>query len=176
MAEAEKVLLAALDAGAAERGDTYALYNLALARYAQGKFEAALDPARGVLEAAIEDSRRHGSATALTREAIGWAHGPFDIPADVLDAWRTAGGRGAADREAWERLCRKGMAVDYSWHASAGSYLELYRLVIRRAEEAMRAAAAPPPPPPSPPASQGPAPGPRRPTSRPGQPRRRPRR
>lgn len=70
MAEAEVVLLAALDAGAAARGDTYALYNLALARYAQGKFEAALDPARGVLEAAIEDSRRHGSATALTRDAI----------------------------------------------------------------------------------------------------------
>ena len=35
------------------------------------------------------------------REALGWAHAPFEIPADVLNAWRTAGKRGAADRAAW---------------------------------------------------------------------------
>ena len=31
---------------------------------------------------------------ALTREAIGWTHAPFEIPSDILDAWRTAGMRG----------------------------------------------------------------------------------
>ena len=36
-----------------------------------------------------------------TRERIGWPHGPFEIPADVLAAWRAAGARGASVREAW---------------------------------------------------------------------------
>jgi transketolase len=36
------------------------------------------------------------------RAAIGWPHGPFEIPADVLAAWRIAGSRGASAREAWE--------------------------------------------------------------------------
>jgi transketolase len=39
---------------------------------------------------------------AETREKIGWLHGPFDIPAEVLDTWRAAGARGAAERSAWE--------------------------------------------------------------------------
>lgn len=36
-----------------------------------------------------------------TRAALGWTHAPFEIPADVLKAWREAGKRGAADRAAW---------------------------------------------------------------------------
>ncbi len=36
------------------------------------------------------------------REKIGWPHGTFEIPADILAAWRAAGARGAAAREAWE--------------------------------------------------------------------------
>jgi len=39
---------------------------------------------------------------AGAREALGWAHEPFDIPADVLAAWRKAGSRGRTDREAWD--------------------------------------------------------------------------
>lgn len=39
---------------------------------------------------------------AGTREALGWPHAPFEIPADVLNAWRAAGARGAAERTAWE--------------------------------------------------------------------------
>ncbi len=38
----------------------------------------------------------------LTREALGWSHGPFEIPDDVLSSWREAGKRGAKAREAWE--------------------------------------------------------------------------
>lgn len=39
---------------------------------------------------------------AGTREAIGWSHGPFEVPDDIVVAWREAGAKGAGDREAWE--------------------------------------------------------------------------
>ncbi|MCM2290907.1 transketolase [Allorhizobium sp. BGMRC 0089] len=40
---------------------------------------------------------------AATRKALGWDAEPFVVPADVLDAWREAGKRGAPVREAWEK-------------------------------------------------------------------------
>ena len=36
------------------------------------------------------------------RDKLGWPHAPFEIPEDVLSAWRAAGARGAAARAAWE--------------------------------------------------------------------------
>lgn len=39
---------------------------------------------------------------AGARAALDWPHAPFEIPDDVLAAWRDAGRRGAADRLAWE--------------------------------------------------------------------------
>jgi transketolase len=39
---------------------------------------------------------------AGAREKLGWPHGPFEVPADVLAAWRRAGGRGAEVRAAWQ--------------------------------------------------------------------------
>jgi transketolase len=36
------------------------------------------------------------------REALLWPHAPFELPDDVLEAWRAAGRRGAKAREAWE--------------------------------------------------------------------------
>ncbi len=52
-------------------------------------------------------SATHGAAlgaeeVAGTREQLGWTSAPFEIPADLLGLWRTAGARGTADREAWE--------------------------------------------------------------------------
>ncbi|MGS4945142.1 transketolase [Meridianimarinicoccus sp. RP-17] len=38
---------------------------------------------------------------AATRAALGWDHPPFEIPADVYDAWHAAAARGAAARAAW---------------------------------------------------------------------------
>ena len=38
---------------------------------------------------------------AGAREALNWPHAPFEIPADVLSAWRAAGARGAEARAAW---------------------------------------------------------------------------
>lgn len=36
-----------------------------------------------------------------TREKIGWPHPAFEIPSDILDAWREAGTRSKGDFEAW---------------------------------------------------------------------------
>ncbi len=36
------------------------------------------------------------------KEIYGWPHGAFEIPADVLDAWRKVGTRGAAARKDWD--------------------------------------------------------------------------
>jgi len=36
------------------------------------------------------------------RKAMGWTHGPFDAPEDVVRAWRKAGRRSARVRKAWE--------------------------------------------------------------------------
>ena len=50
----------------------------------------------------------HGSALGAdeikgAREKLGWTSPPFEIPADVRDAWRTAGQRSREERHAWER-------------------------------------------------------------------------
>ncbi len=42
---------------------------------------------------------------AAARENLDWPYAPFEIPDDVLGAWRAVGGRGQTEREAWqERL------------------------------------------------------------------------
>ena len=54
-----------------------------------------------------DTSGAHGSPLgdeeiARTRGIYGWPHAPFDIPSDILDAWRATGRRGAGEREEWE--------------------------------------------------------------------------
>jgi transketolase len=39
---------------------------------------------------------------AAARETLGWDAEPFVIPDDILEAWRTLGGRGAGERAAWQ--------------------------------------------------------------------------
>ncbi|SKA35143.1 transketolase [Consotaella salsifontis] len=53
-------------------------------------------------------SKAHGSPLgaeeiAGAREALGWEAGPFEVPSDVLDAWRLAGLRSATKRKEWEK-------------------------------------------------------------------------
>jgi transketolase len=36
------------------------------------------------------------------RELLGWRHGPFEIPADVQQAWSNAGQRSATEYQAWQ--------------------------------------------------------------------------
>ncbi|WP_417667667.1 transketolase [Roseibium sp.] len=50
----------------------------------------------------------HGSPlgtdeVAATREALNWSHEPFDVPSDILDAWRIAGLRSAHAHKDWEK-------------------------------------------------------------------------
>jgi len=62
-------------------------------------------------------SGSHGAAlgakeVAGAREALGWNSPPFEIPADILAAWRDAGRRGQADHAAWTaRLAATGDEV-----------------------------------------------------------------
>ena len=39
---------------------------------------------------------------ALTKKALGWDYGPFEIPSAIGDAWKAIGSRGAAARAAWQ--------------------------------------------------------------------------
>ncbi|GLK42439.1 MULTISPECIES: transketolase [Novosphingobium] len=39
---------------------------------------------------------------AATRENIGWAHAPFEIPAEILADWRSLGEKGAKLRAEWD--------------------------------------------------------------------------
>jgi len=54
----------------------------------------------------------HGEALgaeelAATKAAIGWPHGPFEIPDDVATAWKAIGAKGARVRAAWEARLEK---------------------------------------------------------------------
>ena len=38
---------------------------------------------------------------AATREKLGWSYPPFEVPDELLEAWRAAGRRSAGERNAW---------------------------------------------------------------------------
>jgi transketolase len=51
-------------------------------------------------------SKAHGEPLgaeelAGAKAAIGWTAAPFEVPDDILSAWREAGRRGASERDAW---------------------------------------------------------------------------
>jgi transketolase len=53
-------------------------------------------------------SSSHGSALGAdeikgAREKLGWSHAPFEIPADILSAWRTAGARSKEVHADWTK-------------------------------------------------------------------------
>jgi transketolase len=53
-------------------------------------------------------SKAHGAPLGeeeikLTREALGWECAPFEVPEDVLDAWRVAGLNCCKEHRAWEK-------------------------------------------------------------------------
>jgi transketolase len=64
--------------------------------------------------------KAHGSPlgkdeVVATRAHIGWDAAPFEIPADILAAWRAAGARGAAEFAAWEkRRAAHAKAADFA--------------------------------------------------------------
>jgi transketolase len=44
--------------------------------------------------------------TAATRQALDWPYAPFEVPEDILAAWRRIGEAGRRRREAWEERLR----------------------------------------------------------------------
>ncbi len=57
--------------------------------------------------AGVHGSPLGGDEIAATRAAIGWPHAPFEVPEDILNAWRETGRRGAHDYAAWEGRWQK---------------------------------------------------------------------
>jgi transketolase len=55
------------------------------------------------------------------RERLGWSHAPFEVPAPVLAAWRAAGTRGVAQRQAWEQRAAK---LDRAKRAALGDPMD----------------------------------------------------
>jgi transketolase len=52
---------------------------------------------------------------AETRVKLGWTAAPFEIPDDILKAWRSAGRKGARARKAWaERLAASPKAAEFN--------------------------------------------------------------
>ena len=52
-------------------------------------------------------SKAHGEPLGpeeakAAKEQLGWIAAPFEVPADLLSAWRAAGARGAEARKAWQ--------------------------------------------------------------------------
>lgn len=48
------------------------------------------------------------------RDAMGWAHGPFEVPDNVLTAWRAIGSQGAMARKDWKgRLLASGQRDEF---------------------------------------------------------------
>jgi transketolase len=55
-----------------------------------------------------DSSKAHGSPLgddeiAATREALGWTYQPFEVPVDILDAWRIVGVKGVHERTGWTK-------------------------------------------------------------------------
>jgi transketolase len=53
--------------------------------------------------AAVHGSPLGAAELAAARERLGWRHPPFEIPTELLEAWRAVGRRSAGERQAWER-------------------------------------------------------------------------
>ncbi|UQV19765.1 transketolase [Brevundimonas albigilva] len=71
--------------------------------------------------ATMEGSHKtHGAALgaaeiAATRLGLAWDHDPFELPANIEEAWRKVGRRGAKDRKKWEaRLAASPQAADFT--------------------------------------------------------------
>ena len=61
---------------------------------------------------------------AAAKAAIGWAYGPFEVPDNILKAWRKVGARGAQLRESWEGRLKRDADRDAFAAAINGSNVE----------------------------------------------------
>jgi transketolase len=67
--------------------------------------------------AATHGSPLGAAEIAAARETLGWHHAPFEIPADILNTWRTSGARGTKVSADWKVSAAKtnGYAEFLSW-------------------------------------------------------------
>jgi transketolase len=65
--------------------------------------------------AATHGSPLGADEVAAARKELGWDLPPFEIPADVAQAWKEAGSRGAKDRADWQaRVAASGKASEFN--------------------------------------------------------------
>ena len=91
--------------------------------------------------------KSHGSPLgaeeiAGARKKLGWTAAPFEVPADILSAWRSAGARGKAAREAWTtRLAAKdvGTAAEFSRRMEGRLPAEQLAAAVRGMKEKLAA-------------------------------------
>ncbi|GAA4532456.1 transketolase [Chelativorans composti] len=78
---------------------------------------------------------------AATRENIGWSHPPFEVPDEIIGAWREASARGRAAREAWEARLAASPQADAFRRAVSGEIPEEVFEALRafRAEQSEKA-------------------------------------
>jgi len=74
---------------------------------------------------------------ALAREKLGWPYAAFEIPEDVLGAWRTVGSRGAAERQAWQGRLDGNSAKGEFNGAMAGELADGWQGVINAHKKAV---------------------------------------
>ena len=80
---------------------------------------------------------------AGARQALDWPYGAFEVPADILSAWREVGGRGAADRKAWsDRLRRAEAGRRDRFQAALAGELPDYRAALLACKERLAEAQA----------------------------------
>jgi len=90
--------------------------------------------------------KAHGSPLGAdeikgAREKLGWSSPAFEIPADILEFWRKAGTRGAADRKAWsERVAKLDTAKRAEFERRvSGKLAPDYAGAIRKVKESAAA-------------------------------------
>ncbi len=74
-------------------------------------------------------AKAHGEALgaeelAAAKQALGWPHGTFEIPDNILKAWRKAGARGAGAREEWASRLKRSPQRDAFAAAMNGGNIE----------------------------------------------------
>ena len=87
-------------------------------------------------------AKAHGSPLgeeegALAKAALGWDAAPFDIPADLADAWKAIGARGAQARAEWEDALAASNHADTFRSRIAGELPEGYEAAVTEARKAL---------------------------------------
>ena len=74
-------------------------------------------------------AKAHGEALgaeelAAAKAKLGWPHGPFEIPDNILKAWRKVGAKGAGAREEWAVRLKRSPKRDAFAAAMGGGNIE----------------------------------------------------